>query len=63
MKALLLTSLIIITILNANAQTKGWANKPFERKAFIENKGQFNERLPKQYQNFDYCIDNGAQVL
>ena len=46
-----------------NAQTKGWSVKPFERKAFIENKGQFNEVLPEQYKNFNYCIDNGARVL
>ena len=60
-------SILIVALvtfqLTSNAQTKGWANKPFERKAFIENKGQLNERLPQQYQNFDYCIDNGAQVL
>lgn len=36
---------------------------PFKRKAFIENKEQFKADLPKQYQNFNYCIDNGSKVL
>ncbi|MBC7383055.1 MAG: PKD domain-containing protein [Bacteroidia bacterium] len=36
---------------------------PFERKAFIENKDQFKAELPELYQNFNYCIDNGAQIL
>ncbi|MBC7411251.1 MAG: hypothetical protein H7331_02200, partial [Bacteroidia bacterium] len=57
----LLITFIFFT-LNTNA-SEGWTRKPFERKVFIENKGQFNDRLPVQYQSFNYCIDNGAQVL
>ncbi len=42
---------------------KKWNIRPFERKAFIENKGQFNAELPKQYQNFEFAIDNNARIL
>ncbi|MEQ1733062.1 MAG: T9SS type B sorting domain-containing protein [Bacteroidia bacterium] len=62
MKNLYLLITLICFTLTANA-SEGWKHKPFERKAFIENKGQFNERLPIQYQNFSYCIDNGTQLL
>ena len=50
----------------AYAQTKSHSDfniKPFERKAFIENKGQFNSQLPADKQNFNYCIDKGYQVF
>jgi gliding motility-associated-like protein len=40
-----------------------WTIKPFQRKAFIENNGQFKAGLPQQYRNFNYCIDNNARVL
>lgn len=40
-----------------------YSKQPFERKVFIENKGQFNNELPIEYQNFEYCIDNGTQIL
>ena len=55
--------LFLVIIATTVTATEKWTVKPFERKAFIENKGQFNEVLPKQYQNFNYCIDNGMQVL
>ena len=41
----------------------GWASKPFERKAFIENKGQYANVLPPAKNNFNYCIDNGTKVF
>lgn len=37
--------------------------KPFERKAFIENKGQFEKSLPADKQNFNFCIDKGYQIF
>ena len=37
--------------------------KPFERKAFIENKGQFQQSLPADKQNFNFCIDKGYQIF
>ena len=40
-----------------------WAIKPFERKAFIENKGQFESYLPPDKNNFTYCIDKGYQIF
>jgi len=40
-----------------------YSKKPFQRKVFIENKGQFKNTLPKVYQDFDYAIDNGTQIL
>lgn len=42
---------------------KSWAIKPFERKAFIENKGQFENSLPPDKKTFNYCIDKGYQVF
>jgi gliding motility-associated-like protein len=41
----------------------GWSKKPFERKAFIENKGQYTADLPSTKTNYSYCIDNGAKVF
>jgi gliding motility-associated-like protein len=40
-----------------------WEIKPFERKAFIENKGQFESYLPSGKKDFTYCIDKGYQVF
>lgn len=40
-----------------------WEIKPFERKAFIENKGQFEQSLPMDKQRFNFCIDKGYQVF
>ncbi len=40
-----------------------WTVKPFERKAFIENKGQFDNNLPADKKSFKYCIDKGYQVF
>ncbi len=42
---------------------KGWTTKPFERKAFIENKGQFTATLPPDKTNYSYAIDNGTRAL
>lgn len=42
---------------------ENWTVKPFERKAFVENRGQFKQQLPVQYQNFDFAIDNGMRIL
>ena len=41
----------------------GWSKKPFERKAFIENKGQFAADLTPEQNNFSYSIDNGSKVF
>ncbi|HXD91754.1 MAG TPA: PKD domain-containing protein, partial [Bacteroidia bacterium] len=43
--------------------TTVFSTKPFERKAFIENRKQFKDNLPAQYQDFQYCIDNNSQIL
>ncbi|MES2593081.1 MAG: PKD domain-containing protein [Bacteroidota bacterium] len=40
-----------------------WKAIPFERKAFIENKGQFAAILPSLKSDFSYCIDNGSKVF
>ncbi len=40
-----------------------WSVKPFQRKAFIENKGQFDNNLPADKKSFNYCIDNGYQLF
>ena len=45
------------------SQKANWTQKPFERKAFIENKGQFNNTMPSEFQNFEYAIDNGTKIL
>ena len=59
MKNFILLSLISIsTVLFGQ-----YSNKPFERKVFIENNGQFKNTLPKEYQDFEYCVDNGTQIL
>ncbi|MEQ1734153.1 MAG: hypothetical protein ABL940_10790, partial [Bacteroidia bacterium] len=63
MKTTLLTTLLAFYTLTALAGGTNWTITPFERKAFIENKEQFKATLPAQYQNFEYCIDNGVQVL
>ncbi|MFY9311244.1 MAG: PKD domain-containing protein, partial [Bacteroidia bacterium] len=47
----------------ASSKKAPWKIVPFERKAFIENKGQFSHILPEQQQNFKYCVDKGQQVL
>src|SRR5438309_11732132 len=43
--------------------TKSTFQKPFERKAFIENKGQFESSLPATKKTFNYCIDKGYHVF
>lgn len=56
----------IVSFQNSYAQKKNQSDfniKPFERKAFIENKGQFNSQLPINKNNFSYCIDRGYQVF
>ncbi len=55
-------------LFSENSGNKGFSNtswkiNPFERKAFIENKGQLSQTLPIEYQNFSYSIDNGTQIL
>lgn len=40
-----------------------WKVIPFERKAFIENKGQFENDLPAAKKAFNYCVDKGYQVF
>src|ERR1700758_437815 len=57
---ILLIGFISIISVKANG---GWTLKPFQRKAFIENKGQFKAGLPEQFRDFSYCIDNNARVL
>ncbi len=59
---------IVIFVQNIEAQTSVSKSNhfkviPFQRKAFIENKGQFKAELSEPYQNFNYCIDNGSQIL
>jgi len=46
-----------------NKNIKSWTVKPFERKAFIENKGQFENYLPPDKKTFKYSIDKGYQVF
>lgn len=41
----------------------GWASKPFERKVFIENKGQFSNDLPEGKANYSYLIDNSSKIF
>lgn len=41
----------------------GWESKPFERKVFIENKGQFSTDLPSGKSNYNYVIDNGMRLF
>ena len=48
---------------NKSCAKKSWTVKPFERKAFIENKGQFENILPDDKKTFNYSIDKGYQVL
>ncbi len=48
---------------SASSKQASWKIKPFERKAFIENKGQFENILPAGKKNFNYCIDKGYQVF
>ena len=45
------------------AASRGFKIIPFERKAFIENKHQFDQLLPQDKQDFKFCIDKGQQVL
>ncbi len=40
-----------------------WTSKPFERKAFIENKGQYATDLNPTENKFSYCIDNGTKTF
>jgi gliding motility-associated-like protein len=47
----------------ASGKSQGWTHKPFQRKAFIENKGQFNQLLPADKTNFDFVFDNGTRVF
>ena len=56
----------VVCFQNTYAQNKSHSAfniKPFERKAFIENKGQFNSQLPSDKQNFNYCVDKGYQIF
>ena len=56
----------VVCFQNTYAQNKNHSAfniKPFERKAFIENKGQFNSQLPSDKQNFYYCVDKGYQIF
>ncbi|MCE9540640.1 MAG: hypothetical protein K8R85_15685, partial [Bacteroidetes bacterium] len=48
-----------------NKFSAGWSSEviPFERKAFIENKGQFEKSLPTDKQSFNFCIDKGYQIF
>ena len=46
-----------------NFSGSAWTIKPFERKAFIENKGQFGKILAENKKDFNYCIDKGYQVF
>ena len=48
---------------NQSSVNRHWSVKPFERKAFIENKGQFENSLPENKKTFNYCIDKGYQVF
>ncbi len=48
---------------NKTANNLPWKIIPFERKAFIENKGQFDNLLPEDKKGFQYCIDKGQQVF
>ncbi|MBC7411201.1 MAG: hypothetical protein H7331_01940, partial [Bacteroidia bacterium] len=59
---LIIVLLSLVSVINSFAN-ENWTVKPFERKAFIENKGQLNSHLTSQYKNFDYCIDNSSQIL
>ncbi len=64
--AAILTALSPVFSQNKKADcslNSGWAKKPFERKAFIENKGQYASDLPLSKNQFSYCIDNGAKVF
>lgn len=54
--------LFVVLSLKLNSQSN-WNKKPFERKVFIENKGQFNDKLSDEFKDFDYCIDNGTRIL
>lgn len=40
-----------------------WSATPFQRKAFIENKGQLTSGLPADKTNYSYVIDNGTKVF
>jgi len=46
-----------------SAFSNPWKVVPFERKAFIENKGQFDKLIPEDKKGFSYCIDKGQQVF
>ena len=62
MKSKLLLLILLITV-GINTVIAQYSVNPFQRKVFIENKGQFSRELPKEYQDFEYCIDNGTQIL
>jgi gliding motility-associated-like protein len=47
----------------ASATKQGWTHKPFERKAFIENKDQLVTELLSDKKAFSYMIDNGTKIL
>jgi len=60
--------LFITTLFSQNTNNillphQSWTVEPFERKAFIENKGQFQNSLSGNKINFNYCIDKGYQVF
>ena len=57
------TSLFSQSAVNNSFANKSWSAKPFERKAFIENKGQYATVLPQTKNNFNYCIDNGYKAF
>ncbi|MHB8261412.1 MAG: DUF7948 domain-containing protein [Bacteroidia bacterium] len=57
-------SIVLISLFSLTLRAGGdWTIKPFQRKAFIENKDQFKAGLPEQYHDFSYCIDNNVRVL
>lgn len=60
---LITTALFSQNKMNGFSNGSPWQIKPFERKAFIENKGQFENSLAPDKQNFNYCIDKGYQVF
>ena len=52
-----------IGINKTGTKQSNWSSKPFERKAFIENKGQYAADLSPAENNFSYCIDNGTTAF
>ena len=59
----LLSGASCILIAQNTSVNRGWSSKPFERKVFIENKGQFAPDLPEGKKNYNYLIDNGSRIF